>query len=59
MSTKGPHVIGRCWDIAHKNIRHFQTALANGTGHPKVCREMIDKWLEYRHGHGPEDEAKL
>lgn len=56
---RGPRDIGRCWDIADKNIAKFKAALDSGNGHPLVCREKIDQWLEYRHSHGSEDRARL
>jgi hypothetical protein len=52
--------LGNCWAIADSNIQRFYYALCNDPkAHPKVCREMIDKWLDYRAAHGPTDEAWL
>lgn len=60
--TKGPRVIGTRHEIADRNIRRFQGAIAKaerGEGKASIphCREMIDKWLEYRLG--PNDERRL
>lgn len=57
-------LLGRCWDIADENIARFKASLdkalrGEGKANPAICREMIDKWLEYRHAHGPDDEARL
>lgn len=64
MSEKkgGPLVIGRRHDIADRNIRHYQDAIAaaeRGEGRANIphCRDMIDKWLDYRHGSN--DERRL
>jgi hypothetical protein len=56
--------LGRCWDVADRNIRRIKAALdaavrGEGTANPAICRENIDKWLEYRQAHGPDDEAEL
>jgi hypothetical protein len=57
-------VPGNCWEIADRNLRHYQEALkaalrGEGKANPEVCRDMLDKWLEYRHSHGPDDESRL
>jgi hypothetical protein len=56
--------IGLCWDIADKNILQYKTSLDRalrgvGKANPEICRDMIDKWLEYRHDHGASDRAAL
>lgn len=56
--------LGRCWDIADANIARFKASLdkalrGEGKANPDICREKIDQWLEYRHAHGPDDEAHL
>jgi hypothetical protein len=56
-STGAPRVIGTRHEIADRNIARYQQALKDGTGNPTICREMIDKWLEYRLG--PNDERRL
>lgn len=60
--TNGPRVIGMSHDIADKNIRRFQEAIAKaerGEGKANIahCRGMIDKWLDYRLG--PNVERRL
>jgi hypothetical protein len=49
-TPNGPKFIGMSHDIADRNLRHYQEALKSGRGNPVICREMIDKWLEYRKG---------
>lgn len=49
-----------CWEQADKKIKHYaeQLALAlkgEGKAHPDICRDMIDKWLDYRLSHSPDD----
>jgi hypothetical protein len=56
--------LGRCWEVADGQIRHFKEALdkalrGEGKANPAICREKIDQWLEYRYSHGPDDEARL
>jgi hypothetical protein len=48
--TNGPKFIGMSHDIADRNLRHYQEVLKSGRGNPAICREMIDKWLDYRKG---------
>jgi hypothetical protein len=52
----------RCWDTADRNIVSYRRAIDRaaliGEDRPQ-CRAMIDKWLEYRVAHGPEDRSKL
>lgn len=62
--ARQPGYLGRCWAIADENIRRYKAALdaalrGEGKANPMICREMIDKWLEYRQAHGPNDEAQL
>lgn len=66
MTDNGPYgkLLGRCWDIADENIRRFKASLdaalrGEGKANPAICREKIDQWLEYRHAHDPDDEARL
>lgn len=58
----GPVFIGRRHEIADRNISRFQEAIRKaqrGEGKANVahCREMIDKWLDYRHG--PDEDRYL
>jgi hypothetical protein len=53
-----------CWKTADRNIRRYLAALqraemGQGKANPQICREMIDKWLEYRASHGPNDATRL
>lgn len=50
-----------CWDFADQKIRELRAKIKlaeNGAykGNLAVMRDMLDKWLEYRHSHGPDDE---
>lgn len=58
-------VIGprRCWDFADQKIRELRAKIklaedGDYKGNPAVMRDMLDKWLEYRHAHGPKDERQ-
>lgn len=47
----------RAWDVADNHIRKYKASLdaalrGEGDANPDVCREQIDRWLEYRHAHG-------
>lgn len=42
--------IGMSHDIADRNIRRYQAALKSGKGNPAICRDQIDRWLDYRKG---------
>jgi hypothetical protein len=51
----------RAWDLADRKIRRYQEAIrkaerGEGRANPQVCREQIDRWLDYRSNHGPNDE---
>ncbi|HEY4451040.1 MAG TPA: hypothetical protein VGN13_05550 [Solirubrobacteraceae bacterium] len=57
--TKGPRR-ETAWEVADRNIRRYQRsierALLGGKANISICREMIDRWLEYRQRHAPDDE---
>lgn len=40
------------WEVADKEILRYREALRhNVKAHPGICRDMIDKWLDYRSQH--------
>lgn len=46
-----PHVLGTHRELADKKIAEYAAKVRDGVGNPLIVREMLDKWLEYRHGH--------
>jgi hypothetical protein len=53
----------RCWDFADQQIRELRAKIklaedGDYKGNPAVMRDNLDKWLEYRHDHGPNDERQ-
>jgi hypothetical protein len=51
----------RAWEFADEKIRELRAKIklaetGDYDGNPAVMRESLDKWLEYRHNHGPEEE---
>lgn len=59
--TVGEREQPRAWDVADRNIRRYlqgiERAKLGGKANIAVCREKIDKWLEYRRQHGPDDRS--
>lgn len=50
----------RAWDLADRKIAYLKDRLdraerGEGRANPAVCRDMIDRWLDYRSNHGPDD----
>lgn len=50
----------RAWDLADRTIAGLKDAIdraerGEGNANPAVCRDMIDRWLDYRSSHGPND----
>lgn len=61
-STQGV-VIGpkNAWEFADQKIRELRAKIkiaeaGDYDGNVAVMRDMLDKWLEYRQNHGPDDE---
>lgn len=55
------HAPERCWDLADEKIRELRAKIklaedGDYDGNVAVMRDMLDKWLEYRHGHAANDE---
>jgi hypothetical protein len=49
-----------CWEFADGKIRELRAKIkladdGDYDGNSAVMRDMLDKWLEYRHSHGPDD----
>jgi hypothetical protein len=49
------------WEFADEKIRELRERVKlaeNGCydGNPAVMRDQLDKWLEYRHQHDPDEE---
>jgi Holliday junction resolvasome RuvABC endonuclease subunit len=64
MMAAKPKKMARCWDIADKNIARYKNSIdkalrGEGTANVATCREMIDRWLEYRYEHKSSDLAAL
>jgi hypothetical protein len=55
----------KAWAIADRNITSYWEARVKalkgeGDAHAEVCLDMVNKWLDYRLNHGPDDlSAKL
>lgn len=49
----------RAWDVADRNIAKYRRAIERAKlgGKPNiaVCQAQLDRWLEYRSSHGPDD----
>lgn len=49
-----------CWEFADQQIKDLTAKIKAAEqgkykGNPLVMRDMRDKWLEYRHNHGPDE----
>lgn len=49
------------WEFADQKIRELRAKIklaedGDYDGNVDVMRDMLDKWLEYRQQHGPDDE---
>jgi hypothetical protein len=57
-STPTPRL---CWELADEKIRELSEKIRRAEageydGNPDVMRDSLDKWLEYRHAHAPDEE---
>jgi hypothetical protein len=53
-----------CWDLADREIARYRREIALAekgfsSSNVDVCHAQIDKWLEYRFEHGPEEVVSL
>ena len=61
VETKQPDIGPRAWDVADREIARCKEDLRryNDPKNPIyfTVRERLNKWLDYRLAHGPDDEA--